>query len=538
MSSRRKEKGVQQTLESTKATSGIASASRKGSKSNKHAPEERTDPPPRRGMKQAGEQFKRKRTAELDKNENIWDSLVPHGNDGAPRSGSDTFDQEGQQMASEPGQNNKQPCDDQWTSDAYRSFIKAVYNQGMKHASPSVIRQSMTMRSPTITSERIKSHLQKYRLHSKKNKGEFVTEYDTWMAKVTHAVGASDLAMGSTPLPTPRYALQLSGMGLPSAGALAAYLTYSVVAEERGRDQEQRPSGDPGVARLPSTVPQDAEQQEILARLASDPTFVFPALTDEEKHSSIGRMLMHVMALCMELNDQILQQRHGAQSSERPDATASLQRGYEDRQQQQQATTIASSTPSGGIEDRSLSSSSRSIRVASSAAADDAIDHNVAQKKPRFDDYALPSAPTDRSYPPYRPLARSLPVREANQSLSETDVELTVSSRSDHQSSSRQPASATSSTTAQRSTASYRTQWYPLPELRRYPSSYSYQQDADLRSNDSFPSSLDEAQRLYYPLGDRQNSSASLEDDLVYLSSRVRSPDVDEDQEGTGRSGS
>jgi SHAQKYF class myb-like DNA-binding protein len=535
MSSRRKEKGVQQTLESTKATSGIASASRKGSKSNKHAPEHRTDPPPRRGMKQAGEQFKRKRTAELDKNENIWDSLVPHGKDGAPRSGSDTFDQEGQQMASEQGQNNKQPSDDQWTSDAYRSFISAVYNQGMKHASPSVIRESMTTRSPMITSERIKSHLQKYRLHSKKNKGEFMTEYDTWMAKVTHAVGASDLAMGSTPLPTPRYALQLSGMGLPSAGTLAAYLTYSVVAEERGGDQEQRLSGDTGVVGLPSTVPQDAKQQEILARLASDPSFVFPALTDEEKQSSIGRMLVHVMALCMELNDQILQQRHGAQSSERPDATASLQGGHEDHHRQQQATTIAaSSTPPGvgvgGIEHRSLSSSSRSTRVASSSA-DDTIDHNVAQKKPRFDGYALPSAPTDQPYPPYRPLAKCPPAREASsQSLSETDVKLTASSRSDHQSSSRRQASATSSTTAQGSTASYPTRWYRPRELRRYPSSYGYQQDADLRSDDSFPSSLDEAQRLYYPLGDRQNSSASLEDDLVYLSSRVRSPDVDEDQ--------
>ena len=248
-------------------------------------------------------------------------------------------------MASEPGQNTKQSPGDKWTPDAYRSFISVVYNEGMKHASPSVIRESMTMRNPMITSERIKSHLQKYRLHSSKSKDEFMNEYDTWMAKVTHALGTSNLAMGPTPLPSPLYALQLSGLGIPSAGALAAYLTYSVVADERGGDQEQQPSGDPGVARLPSTVPQDEDQQEILARLVSDPTFVFPALTDEEKQSSLGRMLMHVMALCMELNDRILQLRHqqtdNAPPSEWPDATASLQRGHEERQQQQQGPTMA-----------------------------------------------------------------------------------------------------------------------------------------------------------------------------------------------------
>ena len=42
-------------------------------------------------MQQAGKQLKTKGTAELDKNENIWDSLVPFGKDGPPRSLDETF---------------------------------------------------------------------------------------------------------------------------------------------------------------------------------------------------------------------------------------------------------------------------------------------------------------------------------------------------------------------------------------------------------------------------------------------------------------
>jgi hypothetical protein len=99
-------------------------------------------------------------------------------------------------------------------------------------------------------------------------------------------------------------------------------------------------------------------------------------------------------------------------------------------------------------------------------------------------------------------------------------------SRSDEQSSSREQAFATLAMPAEGSAASYPSREL-LPQGRP---AYGYQQDADLRSNDSLPSSLDEAQRLYYPLGDRQYSCASLEDDLVDLSSRVQSPGIDEDQ--------
>jgi hypothetical protein len=214
-----------------------------------------------------------------------------------------TLDQARQQMASKRGQNTSDQCD-------YRCLIAAIYNE-LKHASPSVIRESMSAKSPVITSERV--HLQKYRLYRTKSKGEFMTEYDNWMAKVTHAVGVSDLTMGGTPLASPREALQLLNAGTPSSGALAAYLTYSVLVEERSGDQEQAPSSDsdksPSEARLARAVPQNPEQREILAKLISELTFVFPKLTEEEKQSGLGRMLMHVMALCMELNDRILEIR-------------------------------------------------------------------------------------------------------------------------------------------------------------------------------------------------------------------------------------
>jgi hypothetical protein len=367
-----------------------------------------------------------------------------------------------------------------------------------------------------ITSERVKSHLQKYRLYRTKSKGEFMSEYDSWMAKVTNAVGASDLAMSSSPLPSPTDALQLLNTGIPSAGALAAYLTYSVVAEERSGDQEKAPSSDsdrdPGAAGLARAVPQNAEQQEILARLISESSFVFPTLTEEEKQSTLGRMLMHVMALCMELNDRILEIRQGQASNAQllalPDVGLSSQeRAHEGLQQQRY--------PMAGR-----------TEVCPPPRADEAVDDDddVTRKKPRFDNYAFPSAHQDQPVPPYRPMARSPPLQEAIQSLSETYAQATASDLSLMSSNRPQPFS-NASMPPEDSAATYPTQSYPPPQDTPLNPSTSHRV-----LSDPLPSGLDEAQRLYYPSGNYEQSDTSNDDKFASLSSRVQSPGVEEDE--------
>lgn len=56
-------------------------------------------------------------------------------------------------------------------------FVAAIFELGLKHSSPKVLMQLMPDVS-TLTTEHIKSHLQKYRMHCARSKQEFVEFYD------------------------------------------------------------------------------------------------------------------------------------------------------------------------------------------------------------------------------------------------------------------------------------------------------------------------------------------------------------------------
>ncbi|KAK1744179.1 hypothetical protein QTG54_004712 [Skeletonema marinoi] len=58
-----------------------------------------------------------------------------------------------------------------------REFVSAIFDVGLKHASPSAIMEFMHP-NPNITSERVKSHLQKYRKNRDKSRKEFMTSYE------------------------------------------------------------------------------------------------------------------------------------------------------------------------------------------------------------------------------------------------------------------------------------------------------------------------------------------------------------------------
>jgi SHAQKYF class myb-like DNA-binding protein len=66
-----------------------------------------------------------------------------------------------------------------WSREMHRAFVEAVYATGVKHASPSVILDAMvnTTQMP-LTSERVKSRLQKYRNNVEKSKKDFLKEYE------------------------------------------------------------------------------------------------------------------------------------------------------------------------------------------------------------------------------------------------------------------------------------------------------------------------------------------------------------------------
>eukprot|EP00903_Cladosiphon_okamuranus_P015130 g13992.t1 len=54
------------------------------------------------------------------------------------------------------------------------SFVAAVFELGLKHSSPKVLMKLMPPKAVALTTEHIKSRLQKYRLHAQRSKEEFL----------------------------------------------------------------------------------------------------------------------------------------------------------------------------------------------------------------------------------------------------------------------------------------------------------------------------------------------------------------------------
>ena len=93
--------------------------------------------------------------------------------------------------------------DELWTEEMHRNFVMAIYDTGVAQSSPSVILENMDQHptdgtaaaaaASSLTSERVKSHLQKYRKNKDKSKEEFLKEYDSFLRKAVTVGGASGI---------------------------------------------------------------------------------------------------------------------------------------------------------------------------------------------------------------------------------------------------------------------------------------------------------------------------------------------------------
>jgi len=172
----------------------------------------------------------------------------------------------------------------QWPDELHREFVSAVFDVGLKHSSPSAIMENMPSRDETITSERVKSHLQKYRVHRARSKKEFMGSYDAAAAKFRkcpegHLVDKREIA-----------AL--------TSGEVAAHL--SCVASATDDATAANGSSPP---ELPSS------SHEAAAAAASGDVLHLPKLTEEEKRSPIGASMGYLMGLFFALQQQLSQQR-------------------------------------------------------------------------------------------------------------------------------------------------------------------------------------------------------------------------------------
>lgn len=181
--------------------------------------------------------------------------------------------------------------------------MSAIFDVGLKHSSPSAIMEFMRP-NPDITSERVKSHLQKYRLNREKSRKEFMTSYDRSLEGFQKRHLQSQLSGNSEHDEDAEGSLH----GSLSCGEAAALLTHSALVEPRGsagdscssREQSRRSSPVPGTAptsRSSQVSSTDADGSVGVLHL--------PLLTAQEKDSPLGQAFGYLVGMHQALSQQL-----------------------------------------------------------------------------------------------------------------------------------------------------------------------------------------------------------------------------------------
>jgi SHAQKYF class myb-like DNA-binding protein len=168
-----------------------------------------------------------------------------------------------------------------WPDELHRDFVSAIFDVGLKHSSPSALLEFMPEHDE-ISSERVKSHLQKYRLNRVKSKKEFMSRFDTSLQNY-----------------------QASGIKSQSR-KVAAHLAYSGMTEP----EDRTPS-----ALLPSQA--DALHDYAHEMIGTSPggaALILPKLTEAEKQSPLGASLGYMTGLFFALNQHLTASRAAAAS--------------------------------------------------------------------------------------------------------------------------------------------------------------------------------------------------------------------------------
>ncbi|CAM9226216.1 unnamed protein product, partial [Scytosiphon promiscuus] len=100
-----------------------------------------------------------------------------------------------------------------WSVPLHQDFVAAVFDVGLKCASPKLLLEMMPV-VDGLTSEHIKSHLQKYRLHRQRSREEFLKSYNY----LTDLDGGKGLGGGSAAATVAKAAAAAAG-GAAGAGA-------------------------------------------------------------------------------------------------------------------------------------------------------------------------------------------------------------------------------------------------------------------------------------------------------------------------------
>lgn len=220
--------------------------------------------------------------------------------------------------------------EDDITFDAaqHRAFVQAIFNQGLQSCSPSLILDEMRYKSEDLTSERVKSHLQKFRNKGDSALVEFMASYDSTMKKYDDlyrrlptstpgSISQSDLEAF-----TKMFVTQGRSDGNLVAGEVAANLSVADMLLPHQEDMTMfMGSHDEANSKhqlkfdLSESLPDPMLFMFQFLQAQSMTSIKLPVLTEEEKQSPLGAALCYIMGLFMSMRQHIAESREKMISS-------------------------------------------------------------------------------------------------------------------------------------------------------------------------------------------------------------------------------
>jgi SHAQKYF class myb-like DNA-binding protein len=172
--------------------------------------------------------------------------------------------------------------------DLHRDIAAAIFEYGVTHACPSSISDNMQFHPAELTKERIKSRLQKFRKRRKKEKDEFLDDYDKFL----------DVAKREDYRPNLRKLIPLDRV---YGGKAMALMAHSMMQENR-------------LAAPLNTLGKTSVSEMTFTRTTnkySHPAIKvpFPVLTEKEKSSTRGKSLALTLGLVQHLHKHLVEQR-------------------------------------------------------------------------------------------------------------------------------------------------------------------------------------------------------------------------------------
>ena len=220
-----------------------------------------------------------------------------------------------------------------WNDDIHREFVGAIFDIGMRHSSPSSILDQMSKVSEEITSERIKSHLQKFRLNKEKSKREYMFSYDAALAKFK--------ARGTSAVP-PNLA----------AGEIAAFLTYSCTVTAKNIIPTEAAQFSRTTTRHPqsvlTTTSNNTNNENPSSIYTSPSSMIIPSLTENEKRSPLGSSLGYIIGLFFTLRQELMDQRRLSKGGQTSSISHPPSLQSEDNQIGGSNTMVSNYYPEGG----------------------------------------------------------------------------------------------------------------------------------------------------------------------------------------------